>query len=230
MPRSPVQASFEFAAPPECFDALVIDPANQHAVAFLRDTANWPLSAACLIGPPRSGRTTLGRCWAHAQGATFVAADEPLLGAMPDGSVCVDDADQGREDAALLHLLNARAETGAHTLLTAGAPPSAWNVANKDLASRLAAMPVISIQPPLAGTLGARLSALLARRALSVPPEVLSYLEPRLNRTYSDIELCATRLAGAAGSGRDLTVALAGEVLKQMYGAGPVAGDDDEQD
>lgn len=223
----PVQSSFEFAAPPERFEDLVIDNGNRRAVAFLRDTQGWALSAACLIGPPRSGRTTLGRCWASEQGAVFIASGDTLAETMPEGSVCLDEADSGREEGAVLHLLNSRAEAGRHTLLTATLPPSAWRVVNRDLASRLSAMPVIAIDPPDTQVVAARLAALLQRRCIEVPAEVLAYLEPRLNRAYSDVELCATRLAGAAGPGRDLTVALAGQVLKQMYGADP-APDEDE--
>ncbi|MEL6955040.1 MAG: hypothetical protein AAFO88_00230, partial [Pseudomonadota bacterium] len=94
-----------------------------------------------------------------------------------------------------------------------------WHVENKDLISRLASLPLAEIGPPDAEMVGLRLYSLLRRHFEAPPMDVIRFLEPRLKRTYADIESCAKRLAGRVGSGQGLTVLLASSVLTEMYGA-----------
>lgn len=217
-----VQSSFEFAAPPETFDQLDEGRSNASALAFLRQGADWPFPVACLTGPPRSGRTTLARAWANSLEGRMVSAEELVaegLGAFPPGgALALDPADTGLPDDLFLTLINRVGETGGRLLLTADTVPNTWLVENKDLASRLAALPVVEIERPDEDMIGIRLTSLLARRFQTLPQEVIRYLAPRLKRTYADIEACATRLAGRAGPGRDLTVLLAKSVVDEMYG------------
>ena len=228
-----VQSSFEFAAPPESFDQLDEGGSNASAIAFLRQGADWPFPVACLIGPPRSGRTTLARAWANSLQGRVMSADELVregLDALPPaGALALDPADTGLPDDLFLTLINRVGETGGRLLLTADTVPNTWPVDNRDLASRLAGMPVAQIERPDADMIGIRLTSLLARRFQTLPQEVVRYLAPRLKRTYADIEACATRLAGRAGPGRDLTVLLARSVLDEMYGQDdePGEGTDD---
>ncbi len=228
-----VQSSFEFAAPPERFDQLDQGRSNASAIAFLRQGADWPFSVACLTGSPRSGRTTLARAWANLLQARVMSGDELVregLDALPPaGALALDPADTGLPDDLFLTLINRVGETGGRLLLTADTVPNTWLVENRDLASRLAGMPVAQIERPDEEMIGIRLNSLLARRFQTLPQEVVRYLAPRLKRTYADIEACATRLAGRAGPGRDLTVLLARSVLDEMYGQDeePGEGTDD---
>ena len=147
----------------------------------------------------------------------------------PAGALALDPADTGLPDDLFLTLINRVGETGGRLLLTADTVPNTWPVDNRDLASRLAGMPVAQIERPDEDMIGIRLTSLLARRFQTLPQEVVRYLAPRLKRTYADIEACATRLAGRAGPGRDLTVLLARSVLDEMYGQDdePGEGTDD---
>ena len=138
--------------------------------------------------------------------------------ALSAGVLALDPADMSMPDDLFLTLINRVGETGGRLLLTSDTPPNTWLVANKDLASRLAGLPVVQSERPDEAMIGIRLTSLLARRFQTLPQEVVRYLAPRLKRTYADIEACATRLAGKAGPGRDLTVLLARSVIEEMYG------------
>ncbi len=218
----PLQASFEFAAPPRDFTELDRGPANQSAVDFLRSVADWPFPTACLIGPPRAGKTTLARVWAGAQGGLCMTPDALLARServdLATTALAIDPGDVGLPEDALLSLINQAGERGGRLLLTATTPPMAWPVQNRDLASRLASLPLAEIDKPDEDMVGIRLYSLLRRHFKAPPMDVVRYLEPRLQRTYADIESCAKRLAGRVGSGQALTVLLASRVLVDMYG------------
>ena len=89
---------------------FLVSEANRIAVAFLEGWRAWPLSVAVLIGPPRSGRSTLARQFARMSGGTVI-----------------DDA-QGTatpvEDHRLFHAWNA-AQTDHRPLLLVGQAPPA---------------------------------------------------------------------------------------------------------
>ncbi|MEM6947359.1 MAG: hypothetical protein AAF486_04645 [Pseudomonadota bacterium] len=221
-PGEALQASFKFAKAPDRFATIDAASANQAAIDFLKRVGDWPVATACLIGPPRSGRSTLARAWAHSQGGlcltpqTLLGQAEPLGGS--ERALAVDPADEGLPETVLLGLINQAGERGGRLLLTASAPPLAWPVESRDLASRLVSLPLAEIESPDRETVGIRLYSLLKRHFEAPPMDVVRYLEQRLQRTYEDIEACAMRLAGAVGSGQALTVLLASRILAEMYG------------
>ncbi|MCI4643182.1 MAG: DnaA/Hda family protein [Hyphomonadaceae bacterium] len=224
-----VQSSFEFAAPPQSFEALDRGASNTGAIAFLQQAADWPFPVACLTGPPRSGRTTLAQAWANSLGGRVLEPQEvsgmDVDAVLSGGALAIDPGDRGLPEDFLLSLVNRVGEMGGRLLLTADAPPLAWPVENRDLASRLAAMPTVELERPDEEMIGIRLTSLLARKFQTLPQEVVRYLAPRLKRTFADIEACATRLAGQAGPGRDLTVLLARSVIEDMYGQDDETGE-----
>lgn len=221
--KGPLQASFEFAGPPRQFSELDRGTANRAAVDFLESVNAWPFPVACLIGPPRSGKSTLADVWARAQSGLCQTPDVLLTRServdLSKTALAIDPADTGLPENALLSLINQAGERDGRLLLTASTPPMAWPVENKDLASRLASLPLAEIHKPDEEMVGLRLYSLLRRHFAAPPMDVVRYLEPRLKRTYADIESCAKRLAGRVGSGQGLTVMLASTVLTEMYGA-----------
>ncbi len=80
--------------------SLLMTAANADAIALLRDWQRWPSPATLLVGPPKSGRSLIGRLFAAESGGTVI-----------------DDADKA-EETVLFNLLEPgagrRADIAAH--------------------------------------------------------------------------------------------------------------------
>ena len=186
-------------------------PSNQAALAWLARPEDWPGGRLVLWGPPGCGKTHLLQVWAAQHGAALQALDAP-----PAQPVAIDDADRVPERA-LLHLLNAAAEAGHCVLLTAIRPPSRWDIALPDLASRLRAATAVEIRPPEDALLRHLLASQLAERQLRVDDTVLDWLIARLERTPAAIRDAVDRLdaASLATNGR-FTQRQAAAVLNRL--------------
>jgi chromosomal replication initiation ATPase DnaA len=191
-------------------------------LAWLRDTAAWPLGRLVLWGPEGCGKTHLLHAWAGRLGASLLAG--PLLAARPpSGPVAVDVADAAPERP-LLHLLNAAGEAGLPVLLAGRAAPARWNPVLPDLASRLRATTAVRIGPAEDELLRGLLARLLVERQLAVAEPLHDWLRLRLPRSQGAIREAVARLDRAAlAAGRRVTRALAQTVaagLDEELGAG----------
>lgn len=226
----PLQLSLDFPRPPASLDALSVSPSNAGAISRLRQSRDWPLAAMALVGPAKSGLTTLARAWAGEFGGRvvsptdFAAMSHDELETLASGFIAIDPGETLIDEPRLLILINQAGAKGGRLLLTASRPPSQWTVRQKDLGSRLRAMPVAEISPPDDAMIRARLVSAFARHFFRLPEDVANYLILRLPRNYSLLEDYVTRLAATLiGSGRELTVPLARDVLRQELG-----NDDDD--
>ena len=127
------------------------------------------------------------------------------------------DEDAGRGDldeAALFHLLNLAGEQQAFVLITARMPPASWPIALPDLASRLRAIPVVTLAAPDDAMLRAVLVKLFADRQIAVDEALVSYLMVRIERSFAAARsIVATLDREALRRQRPVTRALAGEIL-----------------
>ncbi|MGF1500649.1 MAG: chromosomal replication initiator DnaA [Paracoccaceae bacterium] len=199
-------------------DFLVAD-CNRRAVDALGRAEDWPARRLALIGPPRSGKSHLAALWTGERGGvrvdlgTLPAAEIEALAAAPV-ALDVPDVPLPREETPLLHLLNRLAERDQPCLLTAREAPGRWPVALPDLASRLAAIAVVRIDPPDDRVLGALLVKLAADRQMRLPPAVLDYVLRRIERSFATAEAVVAELDRASLSAkRPVSLALAAEVL-----------------
>jgi chromosomal replication initiation ATPase DnaA len=190
---------------------------NETALAWLeRGPAGWGHHASLLIGPPKSGKTHLARMFAERFAGTFVTLRRSGA-AQGTGVFIIDDLAAGVDEVSLFHLYNRMKEEGGKLLLIANAQPRDWPVSLPDLASRLAATPQVSISAPDDAVLGAVIIKQLKDRGWSVPPDVVSYLLPRVERSFEGVyALVETLNTQATGQKRNLTVALASQVLRSM--------------
>lgn len=147
-------------------DAFILSACNAAAVRHLGHVGLWPVRATILTGPRKSGRSLLARI--------FTARMKGLL---------ADDAERMAEET-LFHLWNRAQETRRPLLIVADDPPPAWPVGLPDLASRLAATPVIRLDDPDDGLVVPLMEALLARRGLALPRDVAAWVAPRIERTH----------------------------------------------
>jgi len=205
--------------------AFFVAPPNALAVAQIERWQDWPEGKLVLIGPAGSGKTHLVHVWADLTGATIAEGDN-LPGADPlsllrQGAVAVDGADlvAGRPEAetALFHLHNLALSDGAALLLTARRPARDWGLALPDLASRMQAATAVRVAPPDDTLLSAVLVKLFTDRQLVVGPGLISYLLPRIERSFSAAEeIVALIDREALASGRRPGVKLAREVLDKV--------------
>jgi chromosomal replication initiation ATPase DnaA len=150
-----------------------------------------------LAGPPRSGRSRLGRIFAGRSGGTVI-----------------DDADRADEEA-LFHAWNRAQEERRPLLLIASALPPAWNVALPDLRSRLSASPSAEIGAPEDVLIAALYERGFAQRHLDARADLITWLTARTERSHAAVMETIDRLDRAALAGRRrLTIPLARETLE----------------
>lgn len=176
-------------------DAFLVTPSNAEAARLLDRPGTWPVRAALVTGPRRSGRSLLARIWAA-----------------KTGGMVVDGAERAGE-AALFHAWNA-AQAGRPLLMVADCAPPEWQVALPDLRSRLAATPQAAIGAPDDRLVRALLGHLLHRRGLDARDDLLDWLSARIERSHLAVERVVDLLdQGAMERRRRLTIPLARTTL-----------------
>ncbi|MEG8039101.1 chromosomal replication initiator DnaA [Sphingomonas sp. LR60] len=174
---------------------LVVE-SNARAVRMLEHWATWPVRTAVLAGPPKSGRSLLGRIFAARSG----------------GSV-IDDAETVDEET-LFHAWNRAQEERRPLLLIATAVPPTWSIALPDLRSRLAASPAATIDAPEEALMATLFERGFARRHLDARADLIAWLTARTERSHTAVIETIDRLDRAALAGRRrLTIPLARETL-----------------
>ena len=185
----------------------LLGPSNQSAVAWIDRWPEWPAPLLVLTGPAASGKTHLAAVWRERAGAEIIRP-EMLFSrtaeqiAQTADTLVFDGLDPwlGDRDAetALFHLYNIFKEERRKFLVTTRMAPTQAEFAIADLASRFRAAPLAAIQPPDDILLGSVLIKLFSDRQLSVGNEVIQYILPRMERSFSaarDIVATADRLA-----------------------------------
>ncbi|NNC60484.1 MAG: ATPase [Erythrobacter sp.] len=148
--------------------AIVVGNANARLIESLSEPAAWPFGTAVLVGPPRSGKSLLGR-WLAGTGRASV----------------IDGAD-AQDETALFHRWNRAQESGEKLLLIADG--EGWDIALPDLASRLGAALHLEIGSPDDAMVGQLILSHAARRGLVLGEDALTYLVPRSSRSFAEIE------------------------------------------
>jgi hypothetical protein len=179
-------------------DEFILSDANAAVARHLEHWALWPVPVTILTGPRKSGRSLVGRLFARKTGGRLI-----------------DDAWRADEES-LFHAWNAANSSHRPLLVIADAAPPEWRIDLPDLASRLAATPRVAILPPDDTLLRALLERGLARRGLAAPPQLVTWLSTRIERSYVGIMTAVDALDRASLSRQHrLTVPLAREALMQ---------------
>ena len=193
---------------------------NETALALIDRWPDWPARVIALIGPEGSGKSHLAAIWAKAAGGLVVAGRAIDASSVPQalsrGGLVIEDADQGGlDEAALFHLLNLAKEQPAYVLMTARPAPSTWPVTLPDLASRLRAVPVVTLDPPDDALLAAVLVKLFADRQLAVDERLIEFLVHRIERSFAAARAAVAELdQEAMRLKRPVNRALAAEILR----------------
>lgn len=237
-PGLPRQFALPFPHEPDYRRVPFLDDAsNAAALTWLGRPEAWPNRRLLLWGETGCGKSHLLARWSDAaQGAI---ARGPDLDAWPERSgdpagaapvIAIDDADLAPEEQ-LLHALNAAAEAGSLTLLSARTPPARWAIRLPDVASRLRAITAVEIGRPGDALLRLLLSRLLRERQLVVPQPVQDWLLARLPRTPGAIREATARLDRLAlAAGTHVSRATAAAVLAAMASEQTLPEDEDGDD
>ena len=198
-------------------DFLVGAP-NEAALALIERWPDWPDRALALIGPEGAGKSHLAAIWADSAGARRISAralgETDLMASLATGALVIEDAPARLDERALFHLLNLIRDEAAFLLITAQTAPARWSVALPDLASRLRAVPTVSLSAPDDTLLRAVLVKLFADRQLDVDGNLVSYLATRIERSFAAARAAVERLdREALRLKRPVTRALAAELL-----------------
>lgn len=177
---------------------FIVTDSNGRAVRHLEHWGTWPVMATILTGPRKSGRSLLGRLFARKSGGRLF-----------------DDADQRNEEE-LFHAWNAAQEAHKPLLIVADAAPPAWKVRLPDLKTRLGATPVIALADPDDDLAAGLIEKLLLQRNLQVPPGLVPWLVPRIERTHVGIIQAVDALDEAALAKR---VRLSVKLARDTFGA-----------
>lgn len=177
---------------------FIVSDSNARAVRHLDHWGAWPVMATILTGPRKSGRSLLGRLFARKSSGQLI-----------------DDAER-RPEEELFHAWNAAQEAHRPLLIVADRAPPAWKIRLPDLKTRLSATPVITLDDPDDALAAGLIEKLLLQRNLQVPPGLVPWLVPRIERTHIAILQAVDALDEAALARRvRLTVKLA----RHMFGA-----------
>ncbi len=167
---------------PAAAQRIVIGQANAGVIEALQSPGRWPFHVAVLTGPPRSGKSLLGR-WAAGRA---------------EGLEVIDNAET-LDETALFHRWNAVQQGGLREggalLLIANADPErsdgqggGWRIALPDLASRIGGSLQLAISEPDDVMAGELILAHAEARGLSLPEGAADYLVPRTTRSFAAIE------------------------------------------
>ena len=202
-------------------DDFLADPSNETALALVEAWPVWPDRVAAIVGPSGSGKSHLAAIWAERAGARIVDAASldgaEVPRALVTGALVVEDLTPSRiDEPALFHLLNLMREEDAFVLITAKRRLDLEGYALADLASRLRAVPVVTLAPAGDALVAAVLVKQFADRQLTLDEDTVAYLLPRIERSLAAARAIASELDRTALSrGRRITRALAAEVLRE---------------
>ncbi|MCP5072263.1 MAG: hypothetical protein GY947_03085 [Rhodobacteraceae bacterium] len=205
-------------------DDFFVSPANALTVEVVENWADWPLGKLILLGPAGSGKSHLAHIWSGMAEARVISGRD-LLSAdvenLATGAICVDDlnfaAGHGAAEQALFHLHNLMQQNGSPLMMTGSGRVSGWNIKLPDLASRLQGSNTVALQPPDDPLLSALLVKLFADRQLRIEPGLITYLLPRMSRSFATArQLVAALDKEALKKKRRIGVKMARKVLEAL--------------
>ncbi len=223
--RSSGQLAFSLAYRPALgADDFLVAPSNRDAVTWIDRWPDWQAPGLVIHGPPGCGKSHLLAVWRATSGAALIdAADlsgrDPasLLGGATD--LAVERLDAACDETVLFHLYNMVVERGGRLLLAARQAPARLRFQLPDLASRIGALPTVSVSEPDDALLAAVLVKLFADQQIEPAPKLIDYLVARMERSFDAARRLVLALdRRALERRRPPSVRMAREVLALDFG------------
>ncbi len=171
-----------------------VGESNRDAVAWLDRWPNWPAPVLILQGPAASGKSHLAAVWQNKTGAQIVRPEMLTQASAEDifelgDALVLDGLDPWLGDreaeTTLFHIYNMLKEEQKTMMITMRMAPSAADFIIPDLASRFRAAPSVCIHAPDDMLLASVLIKLFSDRQLNLSNEVISYVLPRMERSFA---------------------------------------------
>jgi len=223
-PQIPPQIPFDLPHR-EAFEAedYLVTASNQAAVDRIDRWPDWTGSHCTIFyGAAGCGKTHLTHVWQRKSAARRIGTAQMKLQDIA-GNLIIEDIDaisenmQAQED--LFHLYNRQKETGGFLMLTARHHPKGWALALPDLASRMLAAMAIEIGAPDDDLLAALVIKQFMDRQVTVPEEVVSYLLPRIERSFEAVRNIVDEIDTLAlARKRKITIPLVRDLLDREAG------------
>lgn len=199
-------------------DDFLPGPGNAAALTLIESWPDWPANAVALIGPEGSGKSHLASIWANASGARTMSGralgESDLLASLATGALVVEET-VAADERSLFHLINLAREEESFLLFTARTAPTSWSIAIPDLASRLRALPVVTLQSPDDAMLRGVIIKVAADRQLALDDSVVRYLLSHVERSFAAARAAVITLDNEAlRQGRPASRALAAELFR----------------
>jgi len=197
-----------------------VSNSNRSAIELIDKWPNWPALTIYLEGPEACGKSHLAHVWQVTSKAVILSADcvsKSQLQLLESGqALVIEDIDKGiMDEQALFHLINLSKEQNFHLLFTASKAPGQIEIALPDLRSRIRALPVVRIDAPDEMLLRTMLIKQFQDRQLEISPNLIDYILPRMERSFSGALRLVERLDQLAlSTGRRITRQFAGQVLR----------------
>jgi chromosomal replication initiation ATPase DnaA len=196
-----------------------VSQANFNAYTTLQDWEDWPERKLALIGPKGCGKTHLCQVFVQETGAVMYNARdlaEQALAPPPVPYVIIDDTDElpPAAETWLFHLHNHLKSCGGYLLMTSHVPPNGWDIALPDLASRLQATQVVTVDDPDDALLTAVITKLFLDLQVSPTPTAIGYLVTRVERSFDALHRIVKDINDTSlKEKREITRSLVAEVL-----------------
>jgi chromosomal replication initiation ATPase DnaA len=197
-------------------DDFFVSDANAQAYAMVQSPATWPDRKLVLVGPHGCGKTHLAKVAATSLNASLHSAKALPELSQAGAAIVIEDMHHLPDTAQehMFHLHNHLRHTGGTLLMTATTPPTRWHIGLADLASRMQATAIATIDAPDDALLQALIMKLFADRQIAPQPQLIPYLARRIERSYGAVEAIVDLLDRTAMQhGRPLTRALAASLL-----------------
>ena len=218
-PAKPVQLPLGFDWRPAFGrEDFLVAPGNARALATLEGWRDWGDPILLLTGPEGAGKTHLAELWRKAVSARGIASEnynfEAISATIAGGPVVLEDADRIADETLIFHAINAARESGHALLITARQPPPLWSPKLPDLASRLAALHKVALEPPDEAFLGALIIKLMADRQMAAEPKIVEAVLGLIPHSFAAARQAVADLdAASLAAKRPLTQALVRRVL-----------------
>ncbi|MDE1153933.1 MAG: DnaA/Hda family protein [Micavibrio sp.] len=203
---------------------LWVSVSNAAAIGWLDRWPDWNSPLLVIHGPAASGKTHLAKVWQKKAAALDILPEKlaelrgindlPKAAIVDDAAIFIGDR---HGETALFHFYNRMKESGGHILMTALNAPKEWDVALPDLKSRLLAAPAVAIAAPDEELMAVVLTKLFSDRQIFVPQEVVQFILPRVERSFSALrDLAAEIDRKALAEKRPVTIPLVREILQSQ--------------
>jgi len=158
-------------------DDFVTLPCNADAMSWVKRFPDWPYPVLIVYGQAGCGKTHLLSMWTDKTSGQYLAID--------DAHQYFGDP-QAEND--LFHQFNLAKENGDFLMLSMDKNIAQQSILLPDLKSRLGAAPQIEITAPNDEDIAIILQKLFADRQLKVEGDVIAYIIPRIERSFSAVQ------------------------------------------